>query len=147
MRSLHWINTCVLMVTSLLATSLQAAAADLHEIRLWASPDSTRVVLDLSAPVSYSVFALSDPERIVIDLEQVGADAVQLPVTSVVGVVSGVRVAARDNGGLRVVLDLTTKVEPKSFLTPPNESYGHRLVVDLGLQQSLRPVKVASTTW
>ena len=144
MRSLHWINTGALMVASLLATSSQARAADLHEIRLWASPDSTRVVLDLSAPVSYSVFALSDPERIVIDLEQLGADAAQLPAAAVVGVVSGVRVAPRDNGGLRVVLDLTTRVEPKSFLTPPNETYGHRLVVDLGLDQALHPVKVAN---
>lgn len=141
MRSMRWINACVLMLASL---PVAAAAADLQEIRLWASPDSTRVVLDLSAPVSYSIFALSDPERIVIDLEQAGADTARLPAAAVVGVVSGVRVATRDNGGLRVVLDLTTKVKPKSFLTPPNETYGHRLVVDLGLEQALRPVKVAN---
>jgi N-acetylmuramoyl-L-alanine amidase len=120
------------------------AAADLQEVRLWASPDSTRVVLDLSAPVSYSVFTLSDPERVVIDLEQLGADSVRLPASAAVGIVSGVRVAARENGGVRVVLDLTTRVEPKSFLTPPNETYGHRLVIDLGLQQALHPVKIAS---
>ena len=146
MRSMHWIVACVLTATSLQAISSQAAAApaDLQEIRLWASPDSTRVVLDLSTPVSYSVFALSDPERIVIDLEQIGADTARLPAPAVVGVVSGVRVAPRENGGLRVVLDLTSKVQPKSFLTPPNETYGHRLVVDLGLELALRPVKVAS---
>jgi len=146
MRSLHWICACVLTIATVLVTSSQALAApaELQEIRLWASPDSTRIVLDLSAPVSYSVFALSDPERIVIDLEQVGADAARLPAAAVVGVVSGVRVATRDTGGLRVVLDLTTRVEPKSFLTPPNETYGHRLVVDLGLEQALRPVKIAN---
>ncbi|MBM2854460.1 MAG: amiA [Steroidobacteraceae bacterium] len=143
MRSLHWIKACFVVVAALQAATA-TAAADLQEIRLWASPDSTRVVLDLSAPVSYSVFTLSDPERIVIDLEQAGADSVRLPASAVVGIVSGVRVAARDNGGLRVVLDLTTRVEPKSFLTPPNETYGHRLVVDLGLQQAQRPVKVAN---
>jgi N-acetylmuramoyl-L-alanine amidase len=146
MRSLHWICACVLTIASVPVTASQALAApaELQEIRLWASPDSTRVVLDLSAPVSYSVFALSNPERIVIDLEQVGADAARLPAAAVVGVVSGVRVATRDTGGLRVVLDLTTRVEPKSFLTPPNETYGHRLVVDLGLEQALRPVKIAN---
>ena len=143
MRSLHWIKACFVVVAALQATTA-AAAAELQEVRLWASPDSTRVVLDLSAPVSYSMFTLSDPERIVIDLEQVGADLVRLPASAVVGIVSGVCVAARDNGGLRVVLDLTAKVEPKSFLTPPNETYGHRLVVDLGLEQALHPVKVAS---
>ena len=140
MRSLFWFMSSLLLV----ALSPVAAAAELEEVRLWASPDSTRVVLDLSAPVSYSVFALTDPDRIVIDLEQIGADAVQLPAAAVVGVVSGVRLAARDNGGLRVVLDLTSKVQLKSFLTPPNETYGHRLVVDLGLEQALHPVKDAN---
>jgi N-acetylmuramoyl-L-alanine amidase len=146
MRSLLWANTSVLMAASLLAISSRAAAApaDLHEIRLWASPDSTRVVLDLSAPVGYSVFTLADPERVVIDLEQAGADTTRMPAPGVVGVVSGVRVAPRENGGLRVVLDLTTRVEPKSFLTPPNETYSHRLVVDLGLAHAQLPVKVAS---
>jgi N-acetylmuramoyl-L-alanine amidase len=141
MRPLHWICAILLAIASAPAV---AAPADLQEIRLWASPDSTRVVLDLSAPVSYTVFRLADPERVVIDLEQIGADATRLPAATVVGVVSGVRVAPRDNGGLRVVLDLTTKAEPKSFLTPPNETYGHRLVVDLGLAQALHPVKVAN---
>ena len=139
MRSFFWI------MSSLLLAGLPpvAAATELEEVRLWASPDSTRIVLDLSAPVGYSVFALTDPDRIVIDLEQIDANAVQLPAAAVIGVVSGVRIAARDNGGLRVVLDLTSKVQLKSFLTPPNETYGHRLVVDLGQEQALHPVKDA----
>ena len=143
MRPSRWIRTCLVAAAILQATTA-FAAADLQEVRLWASPDSTRVVLDLSAPVGYSVFALADPDRIVIDLEKVSAESVQLPAQATVGVVSGVRVAKRDDGGLRVVLDLTTRVEPKSFLTPPNETYGHRLVVDLGLQQALHPVKIAN---
>jgi N-acetylmuramoyl-L-alanine amidase len=138
---MHWINACVLTVASL---PTAAAAAELQEIRLWASPDSTRVVLDLSAPVNHTMFSLSGPERIVIDLEQTGADLERLRVPAGVGVVGSVRVAPRDNGGLRIVLDMAGKVQPKSFLTPPNETYGHRLVVDLGLEQAPRPVKVAS---
>lgn len=141
MWSRHWIKICVLLVASL---PFAAAAADLQEVRLWASPDSTRVVLDLSAPVSYTVFPLADPRRIVIDLEQTAADVARLPSAAAVGVVSGVRVAARENGGLRVVLDLSSKVEVQSFLTPPNETYGHRLVIDLGLDQARRPLKVAT---
>ena len=140
MRLLHWISACALA-----AAALPAAAdpALLHEVRLWASPDSTRVVLDLSAAVSYTMFSLSGPERIVVDLEQVGADLEHLRLPEGAGVVTGVRVAPRDNGGLRIVLDVKEPVEPKSFLTPPNETYSYRLVVDLGHDQTLRPVKVA----
>lgn len=141
MRPLPWICACALLVASWPAA---AAPVDVQEIRLWASPDSTRVVLDLSAPVTYTVFALSAPERIVIDLEQISTDPARLRIPDGAGVVGGVRVAARDNGGLRVVLDLNAKALPKSFLTPPNETYGHRLVLDLGLEQTLRTVKVAN---
>jgi len=145
MRPLHWIPASVFAALALaVAPRVLAAGSELEEVRLWASPDSTRVVLDLSAPVSYTVFTLADPDRVVIDLEDVAANAVQMPPATTVGVVSGVRVAAREKGGLRVVLDLTSRVEPKSFLTPPNETYGHRLVVDLGPGQAMRPVKVAS---
>jgi N-acetylmuramoyl-L-alanine amidase len=35
-------------------------------------------------------------------------------------------------------------VQPKSFLTPPNETYGHRLVIDLALEQTPRPVKATN---
>lgn len=138
-----WCGSCV---CALLILSLPAAAApaELQDVRLWASPDSTRVVLDLSAPVTYSLFTLSAPERVVIDLEQTAADPSRLELPQGVGVVGGVRVAARDQGGLRIVLDLASRVQPKSFLTPPNETYGHRLVVDLGLERAPRPVKVAS---
>ena len=141
MRPLPSISACILMVASSPAT---AAAVDLQEIRLWASPDSTRVVLDLSAPVAYTMFTLSGPERVVIDLEQIGTDPARLRIPVGAGAVTAVRMAARGSDAMRVVLDLNTRVLPKSFLTPPNETYGHRLVVDLALETSQRTIKVAN---
>jgi N-acetylmuramoyl-L-alanine amidase len=130
----------LLLLASGLAT---AATTTLKDIRVWASPDSTRVVLDLSAAASYTVFSLSGPERIVIDLEQADADVSRFRVPEGAGVVKAVRLGERGNGGLRVVLDMNAQVQPKSFLTPPNETYGHRLVLDLGVEQAPKPVKVA----
>jgi N-acetylmuramoyl-L-alanine amidase len=121
-----------------------AAPVTLQDIRLWASPDSTRIVLDLSAPATYSMFSLDGPDRVVIDLEQVTGDIAALRMPAGMGNVSAVRLGAREGGGLRVVLDVNAKVMPKSFLTPPNETYGHRLVVDLTLEQAPRTVKVAN---
>jgi len=45
--------------------------------------------------------------------------------------IKGVRSAVRENGDLRIVLDLVAKVKPKSFVLKPNEKYGNRLVIDL----------------
>jgi hypothetical protein len=66
----------------LLLLTGKAAAADsaaLKDIRVWASPDSTRVVLDLSAPTAYTVFSLSNPERVVIDFERIDANREDFP--------------------------------------------------------------------
>jgi N-acetylmuramoyl-L-alanine amidase len=140
MRQLQRIGLIVLLLA---AGSAAAAPATLKDIRVWASPDSTRVVLDLSAAASYTVFTLSGPERIVIDLEQADANLSSFRVPDGAGVVKAVRLGERGNRGLRIVLDMNAQVQPKSFLTPPNETYGHRLVVDLGVDQAPKPAKVA----
>lgn len=141
MRRLHRICALALLFASAMAS---AEPVVLQDIRLWASPDSTRVVLDLSAPASHTMFALADPERIVVDLEGTDADLAALKMPEGTGIVSAVRLGARDGSGLRVVLDVSAKVQPRSFLTPPNETYGDRLVIDLGHQLAQRPVKVAN---
>src|SRR5688572_23302942 len=99
----------------LLLASVSAAAdsAALRDIRLWASPDSTRVVLDLSAPTSYTVFTLDAPDRVVIDFERIQADPAAIKVPESTGIVKAVRLGARGREGLRVVLDVGSKVDAK----------------------------------
>ncbi len=133
----------LLLTLSLLSPWAWAEAVKVEGVRLWAAPDNTRVVLDVSAPVDHRVFTLAGPDRVVIDLSksQYRAAAVSIPENSLV---TRVRNGARDNGDLRLVLDLRSSTTPKSFLLPPNEQYGHRLVIDLADQQQAKaqqPVK------
>jgi N-acetylmuramoyl-L-alanine amidase len=107
-----------------------AFAAAVTYLRVWSSPQGTRVVLELSAPVEHRVFALSNPERIVIDLPASSA-AASLERTEARGIVTGVRTGARPGGELRVVLELARAANPKTFLLAPDGQQGHRLVVDL----------------
>jgi N-acetylmuramoyl-L-alanine amidase len=109
-----------------------AAAAELRDLRLWASPDSTRVVFDLSGAASHNVFTLDNPSRVVIDLDAVDPSGARIAnAVSGSGVVTRVRSAARGDKGLRVVLDLARAVDPRSFALSPNAEYGHRVVLDL----------------
>ena len=119
----------VVVLVSLLAQWAQAA--DIESVRLWRAPDNTRLVFDLSGPAEHTLFTLSNPERIVIDISNArltantgGLELDNTPLT-------GLRSAPRDGGDLRVVLDLSEAVNPKSFVLPPNQQYGDRLVVDL----------------
>jgi N-acetylmuramoyl-L-alanine amidase len=122
----------------LLGHATFATAATVNAIRVWSGPDSTRVVFELTGPVEHRVFALSDPERLVIDLPATTI-AAPLSLPEPKGVVAAVRTADRTAGQLRVVLELTKAAKAKTFLLAPNEQYGHRLVVDL-IQAEAAPV-------
>ena len=95
------------------------------------SDDHTRVVFDLSAGFKHRLFTLEDPYRIVIDLKDTRkSDAIEIDNVTT-NLVSGLRSASKNNGRLRVVLDLQAKVRPRSFELRPDGKSGHRLVVDL----------------
>ena len=42
--------------------------ADVKDVRVWQSPDKTRLVFDLTEPSEHKIFTLSNPDRVVIDL-------------------------------------------------------------------------------
>ena len=123
-------RACLAVV--LFSAGLSAANADVVEnLRVWAGPDGTRVVLDLDGAVEHSLIELDDPHRVVIDLKntQLKRSLTFDPNSS--GVVRGVRHGVRAGNDLRVVLDLDRRAQPQSFLLDPAGAYGHRLVIDL----------------
>ena len=112
-----------------------AQALELSATRLWPSPDYTRVTLEAAQPVAHRYFTLSNPERLVIDLEGVENGALLGELANQLAAddpyISAIRVGANRPGVMRVVLDLKTAVKPSVFVMPPVGEYGHRLVVDL----------------
>lgn len=128
---LGWLCHGLLALLLLCCLVLPAQAAQVDNIRLWAAPDHARLVFDLSGDAPANVFSLDNPRRLVIDLEQsrlnTDLDSLSLDGSAITAVRSG----AREGGGLRVVLELSREVEPRHFTLPPNEQYGHRLVVDM----------------
>ncbi len=115
----------------LLSLPLWAASVEINNMRIWSAPDHVRLVFDTSGPVDHSLFSLTHPERLVIDIERARYKG-KLPLPDNRNpVIKRLRSGQRKNGDLRVVLDLKGQVKPKSFVLKPNRQYGHRLVVDL----------------
>ncbi len=108
-----------------------SAGVDVLSIRIWHSPLRTRLVFDLSGPVVYSMFALADPQRIVIDLKDTVSSAVSPRDQTLGPWLLAIRSGNPSNGVLRYVLDLKAQLGYDSFLLPPGAVYGHRLVVDV----------------
>ena len=99
--------------------------------RIWNAPDNTRLVFDISDAVEHSVFTLENPDRIVIDMKDTISSPVleQVPLSD--SLIKKIRSGIRKGTNLRIVLDMSKKVQPKSFVLKPNQNYGHRLVIDL----------------
>src|SRR5208283_1977093 len=139
MNPLLWRCAAGLLLATLWTRPVHAI--EVRELRLWAGPDSTRVVLDLSGNVQHSLLVLQNPDRVVLDVS--GAHLARSAHTPPgAGAVKQVRIAYRPTGELRLVFDLTRPIQAKSFLTAPNHRYGYRLVIDLGVAgRADRPIK------
>jgi len=113
------------------AGAASAGEPVVYDVRFGEHPDKTRVVLDLSESVSYEVFTLAQPYRVVIDLPAVTWQAPDGRAAGR-GVVDHYRFAQFKPGTSRVVFDVTGPVGIKNaFLLPPSGNDSHRLVVDL----------------
>ncbi len=118
-----------LMVSSVFFST--AIAATVNGVRMWAGPDNTRLVFDISGPIDHKVFMLGNPSRIVVDMQNTRLRRQPAGLNFSDGVVTDLRSGERNGNDLRMVLDLKGKVRPKSFLLKPTQQYGHRLVIDL----------------
>jgi N-acetylmuramoyl-L-alanine amidase len=132
------------LALALLAAPVPAGEAKVTGVRLWSAPDNTRLVFELSEPVEHSLFGLSKPERLIIDLKDTVLSGKVDPLGVTEQRLLKLRHGQQNQKDLRVVLDLKKSVRAKSFLLRPSAPYGHRLVVELldreeGAERSARP--------
>ncbi|CAK1956216.1 N-acetylmuramoyl-L-alanine amidase [Vibrio crassostreae] len=129
------ISTVAMMaaVFSILFSSL-VSANSLKSLRVWPSPEETRVVIDLKSEADFSYFTLSSPSRLVVDLKNTSL-ATKLPVVVKDSpVLSKIRKSSPpDKNTYRLVFELKKSSKADLFkLSPtPGGQYGHRLVIDL----------------
>ena len=122
--------------------SQPARAVDVRGIRLWAGPDNTRVVVDLSGTAQHNLLLLHNPERVVLDVSGARLAKAAHGAPRGAGAVKNVRMSHSPSGNFRLVLDLDRPIQAKSFLSAPNAHYGYRLVVDLGAANRVdKPIK------
>lgn len=103
-------------------------------VRVWPSPDKTRVVFDLSDTPDYSYFTLyqQKPYRLVIDFNNTSLKAGLENLGEESLLVDKIRTSSPKNANsTRIVIELDSKSDANLFTLPANESYKDRLVIDL----------------
>ena len=121
----------LLLASPLFALPFAAHATQIRNARLWRSDDKLRLVFDLSGPVQYKTFSLTAPERLIIDLSGAGlsGDFSQLELKN--SGITSIRSGHFGKADTRIVLDLAAPMQLNSFVLPPQDGQGHRLVLDL----------------
>jgi N-acetylmuramoyl-L-alanine amidase len=111
------------------------AAITVTSARVWPAQDYTRLTLESDKPISNNMFTLSNPGRLVIDLNDVN---LQGPLNDLAGkigssdpYIKSVRTGQFRPGVVRLVLDLKADVKPQLFTLNPVAEYGYRLVLDI----------------
>jgi N-acetylmuramoyl-L-alanine amidase len=119
-----------------LIVAVPALAADkILASRVWPAQEYTRVTLETARPVKHLFFSVTNPDRLVVDLEGVELDDELKALPAKVGdndpYIQAVRVATNRPNVVRVVFDLRGEAKPSVFPLAPAGEYKHRLVLDI----------------
>src|SRR5688572_16025439 len=132
----HLFLKLLLLAAALLALAGPALAAEkVLASRVWPAMEYTRVTFETARPVKHAYFFVTDPDRLVLDLEGVELGDELRALSTKVGAddpyIKTLRVGINRPGVVRVVFDLRSEVKPSVFPLAPAGEYKHRLVLDL----------------
>ncbi len=132
-RRIFGLLTLGLVAAVCFAASAQAAGqAVVTDVRVGKRADTTRFVFEFDNDVTFRVFTLADPYRVVLDFPEVGWRLPGKPLPSRVGLLEKLRYGLFKPGNSRVVLDVRGPARvADAFLLKPSGSYRYRLVLDL----------------
>jgi N-acetylmuramoyl-L-alanine amidase len=117
------------------AAGMEAIAPHIVGVRMWPAADYTRVTLESDRALQAEHVLLSDPPRLVVDLQGLTLDSALRELVGTVRpddpYVAAVRVGQYQPDTVRLVFDLKQPVLPQRFALTPVAAYQHRLVLDL----------------
>lgn len=104
----------------------------IFDARIVGDETRTRFVADMTGAIDVSVFTLSDPYRVIVDIPEVRFGLGDDESIEGRGLFSAFRYGQISPGKSRIVLDLTGPVKvDKAFVIPPADNQPARLVIDV----------------
>ncbi len=117
------------------AATLALGGPKVLAVRAWPGKSSTRITIESDSELRFFVSALANPDRAVVDISDVQADAAFQKALETLkndtGVLARARIGQFRPDTARLVLELKSRSETAAFALPPVGQYRHRLVIDL----------------
>ena len=111
------------------------AANNITAARVWPAQEYTRIAMESTAPIKYQLLILKNPDRLVLDIEDVELTPVLKTLTDKIiasdPYIKQVRVGKFKPGVVRIAVDLKGEVKSNLFALVPAGDYKHRLVLDI----------------
>ena len=125
-----------LLSFALLLTEIDIAwGAKILGVRIWPSEDYTRITLESDTPLPISQQVLSNPDRLVVDVQGLQLNSTLKDLVAKVKpndpYVSQIRVGQYQPTVVRLVFDLKEPITPQLFTLNPIGEYQYRMVFDL----------------
>jgi len=134
-RAGAWLSAGLAALFVLGASVAARAEEPMRAVRVWPSQEYTRVTLEMNSEPRHSVLLVRNPDRLVVDIEDLDHDSLAAQVADKVRpddpYIEKIRVGRYKPGTIRLVLDLKTEAKPQVFLLKPIGEYGYRLVLDV----------------
>lgn len=128
----------------LLGAAELAHGATVLAVRIWPSDEYSRVTLESDQPLMAQHFVTTDPDRLVIDIQQIELSAALRELVGKVRpddpYIAAVRVGQYQPHVVRLAIDLKQPVRPQQLTLNPVAAYQHRLVLDLYPMQAPDPL-------
>lgn len=129
---LYILALCLLILTQ----GAQAQQANVEGLRFSDTSDLARIVLELDAEPTFTYFSLSNPHRVVVDIQGLNR-SFDLSVLNLTGnKVDKIRHSTpKTKLDSRIVIETSKKLNPRLFTLKPNDTgsakLSHRLVIEL----------------
>ncbi len=118
-----------------ISVCVAAESIKITATRVWPAAEYTRITLESKQPISFKHFTIDNPDRIVLDLDDVELSNTLSQLTGKVGAddpyIKAVRAGRFKPNVVRLVFDLKAEVKPAVFIVKPYGDYGYRLVLDI----------------
>ena len=119
----------------LLGAQQLARGATILAVRVWPSPEYSRVTIESDALLTFTQNFIPNPPRLAVDVRGIELNPALKELVAKVGptdpTINGIRVGQFGPGVVRLVVDLKQPVAPQVFNLQPVAAYRHRLVFDL----------------
>ncbi|OCG71075.1 N-acetylmuramoyl-L-alanine amidase [Gilliamella sp. Occ3-1] len=126
------IATCLLSFTRV---GFAATKAQIVAVRVWPSSTYTRITLESNIKLNYKSASLFNPNRIVIDIDNLNLNPTLKTISSKVlshdPYIKSIQVLQIDSKIVRIMIELKQNVNPNTFTLSPIAEFKHRLVMDL----------------